>query len=198
MNQISRIYEALLNRREKICGKQEIVGIAKEYKKKFRAPISLPNTIKYLSRHKYIKRIFKSYYYINSVDERKRNYCHYEDKELLFTVLNKLGIKWYLGLGSALYLSGRKWQVPLVIHILNNEFSGKGKILSLNVKFSKVKESLFFGLKKAKTKNNAEYYYSSPVKTSLDAIYLKMPGELIKNKDVKKYLRHYPKWVGKK
>ena len=95
-------------------------------------------------------------------------------------------------------MSGKNWQVPRGIHILNNSFSGKTNILSLKVHFSKVKESLFFGLNRAKTKNKIEYLYSPPIKTSLDSIYLRISDKPIKNKEIKKYLRYYPKWVGKK
>jgi hypothetical protein len=195
----NKIYEALLNRKGKVCRKQEIVEIAEEYKQKFKSPINISNTVKYLNRHKYAKRIFQSFYYINSADERKRGYCFYEDKEMLFIVLNKLGIKWYVGLGSALYLAGKSWQVPRVLHILNNKFSGEKKILSLKVRFFNVRMSLFsFGLKKSKTANKIEYYYSDAAKTSLDLLYLRKSDKLIKNKQTKKYLKFYPKWLGEK
>lgn len=173
MKEINKVYEALLNRKEKVCHKAEIVAIIKEYKKKFRSKINLTNAFKYLSRHKYAKRIFQSYYYFNSLDERKRGFCWYEDKELLFVVLNKLNIKWYVGLDSALYLKGKSWQVPRVLHILNNKFSGEKRVLSLKVRFFRVKSSLFSGLKKGFTTNKIGFYYSSPDKVVLDKAYLK-------------------------
>lgn len=198
MKETNKIYEALINRKGKVCQKSEIVEIIKEYRKKFSSRINVDNTVKYLSRHKYIKRIFQGYYYINSIDERKRGYCFYEDKELLFIVLGRLKLRWYVGLGSALYLAGKSSQVPRVLHILNGKFSGERKILSLKVKFFKVKESLFFRLRKAETKNGAGYYYSTPVKTYLDMAYLGKSGGLAMNKQTKKYLKHYPKWLGKR
>ena len=85
------IFEALLNR-GKITSGAEIVGLSKEYKEKFK--IKTPNDLlKYLARHKYIRRIFEGFYYINSFDERTRNFFELEDKEILFRVLNKLKIK---------------------------------------------------------------------------------------------------------
>ena len=198
MVHIKRIYEALLNRREKVCLKSEIVQIINEYKKKFKCPLNIDNTVKYLSRHEYIKRIFNSYYYINSVDERKRGYRLYEDKELLFIILNKLKIKWYLGLRSALYIEGKSWQVPRTIHILNNKFSGTKKILSLKVIFFKIKEKLIFNIKKAVTTNKIPYFYSATAKTYLDLVYLRISDNLIKDNQTEKYIRYYPKWVGKK
>lgn len=197
-NTTIKIYEALLNRAEKVCRKSFIIEIIEEYNKKFKEKADINNTIKYLSRHNYIKRIFLEHYYINSLDERKRGYCKFEDKELLFVVLNNLNINWYLGLSSALYESGKSWQVPVVISIINNKFSGKRKILGLNIRFFKIKESLIFALKKGKTKNNISYFYSVPAKTYIDIIYLRISNRLPKNKDIKKYLKHFPKWVEKK
>lgn len=196
--EIKKIYEALLNRNEKVCNKEEIVSIIKEYKKKFNSKLNTINTIKYFSRHGYIKKIFRGYYYINSMDERKRKYCKYIDKELLFLVLNKAGIRWYLGLGSALYESGKSWQVPVMINIINNKISGKKKILGLNIRFYKTKENLIIGLKKARTKNNIMYYYSIPSKTYLDMVYFRVSNKLVKDSDTKKYIRYFPKWLEKK
>jgi len=197
-NKITKIYEALLNRVEKVCYKQEIVLLIKEYNRKFSAEIDIKEAIKYLSRHNYIKRIFNSFYYINSIDERKREYCRYEDRELLFSVLNKLSIKWYLGLSSALYESRNSWQVPVKMNIINNKFSGKRNILGVSVRFYKIKENLIFAVKKAKTKNNIRYFYSIPPKTYIDMVYLRTSKKLVNNKETKKYLKYFPKWVEKK
>mgnify|MGYP001562807382 CR=1 FL=1 len=198
MKNSNRIYEALCNRAEKICHKSMIVEIIKEYKEKFQRAINPGDVLKYLSRHSYIKRIFQSYYYINSIDERKREYCMYEDKELLFVVLNKLGIQWYVGLGSAYHLAGASWQVPRVLHIINNKFSGRRNVRSLRVIFYKMKSSLFVGTKQAKTKTGVRYFYSSPGKTALDEVYLRKARQLKHDRETKKYVRYYPQWVGKK
>lgn len=197
-NKITKIYEALLNRVERICDKIEIAVIIKEFNKKFKAKIEIDNAIKYLSRHGYIKRIFSSFYYINSVDERKRKFCKFEDRELLFLALNKLKLKWYIGLSSALYESGETWQTPIVINIVNNKFSGKRKILELNVRFFKIKERLIFAIKSVRTKNNINYFYSVPAKTYLDMVYFRVAEKIIKGKNIEKYLKRFPKWVEKK
>lgn len=196
-NNLKKIYEALLNR-NKINEKSQIAGLIKQYNKKFRTKINIENTIKYLSRHNYIKRIFLNFYYINSIDERKRKYCKFEDKELLFSVLNKLNLKWYLGLSSALYESGKTWQIPTTINIINSKFSGKKKILGIKIKFFKIKEKLIFGLRLSKTKHNINYSYSIPEKTYLDMIYLRINNAIPDNKETKKYIKKFPKWVEKK
>jgi predicted transcriptional regulator of viral defense system len=195
---ITKIYGAVLNRVNKICNKSEIALIIKEYNKKFNSKVDIERAIKYLSRHNYIKRIFLSFYYINSLDERKRGYCKYEDKELLFLVLSKINLKWYLGLSSALYESGKAWQIPIVISIINDRFSGKRRIMGLKVKFYKVKEKLIIGTKKNTTKNKAEYFYSVPSKTYLDIVYLRVSNKLVRDKDTKKYIKYFPKWVEKR
>ncbi len=196
MSKILTIYEALLNRKEKICHKSNIVEILKEYNKSI-GKINSDNAIKYLSRHKYIKRIILNYYYINSLDEKERNFCKYEDRELLFIVLNKLKIKWYFGLNSALYLIGKTWQTPNTITIINNKISGRKIVSGLRVRFIKIKENLIFGLKKAKTKNNIPYAYSNLAKTYLDLSYLRETDKLVSEKETKNYLKKYPKWLSK-
>ena len=197
-NNISKIYEAILNRAEKVIKKEEIEKIICEFNKSFKENLNSESAVKYLSRHNYIKRIFLSFYYVNSIDERKRKYYKFEDKELLFSVLNKLNIKWYLGLSSALHESGKTWQAPVIINIINNKFSGKRKILNLNIRFYKVKDNLIFALKSGKTKNNIEYFYSEPSKTYIDIVYLRINNKLVNDKNTKKYLKRFPGWVEKK
>lgn len=196
MSKILTIYEALLNRKEKICHKSNIVEILKEYNKSI-GKINSDNAIKYLSRHKYIKRIILNYYYVNSLDEKERNFCKYEYREILFIILNKLKIKWYFGLNSALYLLGKTWQTPNTITIINNKISGRKIILGLRVRFIKIKESLIFGLKEEKTKNNIPYAYSNLAKTYLDLAYLRETDKLVSEKETKNYLKKYPKWLSK-
>lgn len=196
MARMMSIYEALLNRVEKICYKPEIARIIDEYSKEVKK-INVKDAFKYLSRHKYIKRIFLKIYYINSVEERKRGFCEYEDKELLFTALNKLRIKWYLGLSYALYLNGKTWQAPNILHIINDQLSGARKILGLKARFHKIKPQLIFGVKKAETKHGISYSYSDLAKTYLDIIYLKESDKLINTKGTAKYIKKYPKWLRK-
>lgn len=196
MRVINTIHEALLNR-GKIFKKSEILHLLEEYKK-LKLSVNHKRIIEYLSKHNYIKRIFLEYYYINSYDERKRRFCNYSAKELVFSVLNREKIKWYLGLNTSIYEQGKTWQTPNMINIINLRISGKKKIVGLNVKFIKTKENLIFGLKESKTKNNIAYFYSDPAKTYLDKVYFRETNNLIRIKNTKEYLKKYPKWVGKK
>jgi hypothetical protein len=195
MGKLKSVYSALLNRGEKIMRRKEIVNLIEEYQKIEK--ISVANALWYLSRQKYIKRIFLDYYYINSIEEREQNFCKYLDKELLFLVLNKINLKWYLGLTSARYSGGKIWQTPNMLIILNNKFSGNRRIMGLKTRFIKLKESLIFALIKGKTDKGIEYYYSDKEKTWLDEVYLYKKGRITKDKKTKTYLKRYPKWLQK-
>lgn len=195
MRLVNTVHEYLLNR-GKIFSKSEIIEIIDGYKKMNKKNVG--NMIKNLSRYKFIKRIFLELYYVNSFDEKKRNFCKFEDRELVFMALNKIGIKWYVGLTSALYLGGRIWQTPNQLSIVNSRLSGIKKVEGLKVKFYKTKENLIFGLKKSKTSNGIEYFYSDPAKTYIDRVYFREANKLMRAKNTANYLTRYPKWVGKK
>jgi len=196
MGKLNTIYLALLNRGKKIVKREEIIKLIEEYNKKI-GKVSIKNALWYLSRRNYIKRIFLDYYYINSIEEKARKTCNLQDDELLFEVLNREKIKWYLGLNSALYESREIWQGINIPTIINNRISGKKKVAGMNVNFIKVKPNLIFGLLENKTKNNVVYFYSDPEKTRLDFAYLRKINNLVKNSKTKKYMKKYPKWIQK-
>jgi len=196
MTFIKGIHESLLNR-GKIFKKEEIIKVSEGYRKIVHSSAH-KKIIEYLSKNRYIKRVFLSYYYVNSYDERERRFCSYMDKELLFLVLNKEKIKWYIGLNTALYEQGKIWQTPNMIYIINNRISGKKKIVGANIKFLKIKDNLIFGLKEKETKNHVPYFYSDPAKTYIDSVYFKEVKHLTRIKNTKEYLRRFPKWVGKR
>ena len=196
MNFKNTLFEPLFNR-GKILLKQEISEIIAEHEKRFKSK-KRKDFLKYLSRHNYIRRVLVSLYYVNSFDERNRGFCEFEDKEILFMALDKLGVKWYVGLSSALHLQGKGWQTPSQLSIVNTKFSGIKKVFGLRVKFFKTKEIHFFGLKEGRTKHNIRYLYSDPAKTYIDRVYFKEDDKLVKVKNTQKYLKRYPKWVGRR
>ncbi len=196
MGKLNTIYQAIATRCEKISHKSDIVKIIKEYDASMQK-VNVKNALWYLSRHGYITRIFLDYYYINSIEERELGYRKgYDDKEILFIVLNKVKWKWYSGLTSALYEARAIWQVPNTLTIVNDRMTKQKKILGMDVHFVKIKKSLFFGLVSKKTKNNIQYYYSDPSKTELDFIYLKRHDKLSnKTEKTREYAKKYPKWL---
>ena len=197
MGKLKIIYLAILNRGKKMIKKEDIVNLIKDYNKKF-GMTGIANVLWYLSRHNYIKRIFLDYYYINSIEERELGTCMYEDKELLFEVLNKEKIKWYIGLNSSKYYLGEIWQFLIVLTIINNKFSVKRKINSMEVKFIKIKENLIFGLVARNTKNKIKFYCSNIQKTNLDLLYFKLTKKIFLDKKTKEYAKRFPKWLLKR
>jgi len=198
MGKLKTVYLAVSARCEKISHKSEIFKIIKEYNDSIKK-IDIHNAFWYLSRHGYIKRIFLNYYYINSIEERELNYKKgYEDKEIVYQVLNKVKWNWYIGLTSALYESGEILQVPNNITIINDRMTKNIKILGMDVKFIKMKKDLFFGLISNKTKNKIKYSYSDPAKTDLDFFYLRRHDKIDnKTRRAEEYIKKYPTWLQK-
>ncbi len=196
MGKLKTIYLALVNRKDNIVKKEEIIKLIGDYHRTLKK-VSIKDALWYLSRRNYIKRIFLDYYYINSIEEKERGFCNYEDRELLFEVLNRERIKWYMGSDSALNLLGENWQVPNVLTIINNKISGERKVVGMKVKFIKIKDNLIFGLKKNKTKNKVTYFYSDLQKTKLDFVYLREQNKVILDKKTREYMREYPRWLQK-
>jgi|GEM_PF-1771027 len=189
--------EALFNR-GKVLSKAEILAVAAEYSKAFGKPMDEKNLLKYLSRHGYVKRVFSGIYYVNSFDERNRGFFNFEDREIAFMALEKLGVKWYVGMESSLHAQGKGWQTPNRLSIVNDRFSGSKDVLGLRVRFFKAKGGLMFGLKKARTRNGIVYLHSDPAKTYLDRVYFHEANRLARVKNTRKYLARYPAWVGRK
>jgi hypothetical protein len=162
------------------------------------------NIIVNLRQNKDILYIFKGYYYLLSPKEKEGAYLKYSTNEMIYTILNKLNIKWYLGLYSALERNNIIWQGVVNPIIINSHISGEKKILEIKYHFHKIKRGLLdFGYIKKITKNRITFYYSDPEKTYIDFIYLnKNPSiELLNAKNGEKlriYLKNYSKKFKKK
>jgi len=157
-----------------------------------------------LRKNKDILYIFKGYYYVLNSKEKEGSYTEYSTNEMVYTILNKLNIKWYLGLHSALEKNNIIWQGVVNPIILNSNLSGEKKILDIKYQFHKVKKELLdFGHSKKITKNRITFYYSDPEKTYIDFFYFnkKIPSELsaVKNNEkLRLYLKNYSKNFKKK
>ena len=182
-NKISRkIIDKLRLNHEKILSKEEIIKTIKEYSKVYKTRVNLISLWTYLRKDNYIKRILGDYYYVYSLEERYNHYCKFSEEELVFLVLEKMKIKWYLGLENALKENKITWQALNIITIVNNHFSGIKKLGNSKFKFIKTKDNKFkFGLIKKKTNNLVTYFYSDSEKTYLDFLYF----YLYKGKDIK-------------
>jgi len=162
------------------------------------------NIIVNLRKNRDIIYVFKGYYYLLSSKEKEGSYNEYSTNEMVYAILNKLNIKWYLGLYSALERNNIIWQGVVNPIIVNSELSGEKKILEVKYKFYKMKrDKLDFGHIKKITKNRITFYYSDPEKTYIDFIYFNKnpPLELSnfkKNEKLRHYLKNYSKNFKKK
>jgi hypothetical protein len=162
------------------------------------------NIIINLRKNREIIYVFKGYYYLVNPKEKKGDYTEYSTSEMVYTVLNKLNIKWYLGLYSALEQNNIIWQGVVNPTIINSTISGEKKILGIKYQFHKIKrEILSFGYTKKTTKNRITYYYSDPEKTYIDFLYFNKnpPSEIAalkKKETLKLYLKNYSKNFKKK
>jgi hypothetical protein len=151
-----------------------------------------------LRRTKKIVYIWKGYYYIRDGEEIEKDYQKYSTEEIVFTILNKLGINWYIGLEGALEKHKLIWQAIILKTIINNVISGKITINEQTFIFKKIKANLIFGKKEVSSPNKVKLYYSDVEKTIIDYIYFnkKVPSELTNicdYKHMKKYLNILPK-----
>jgi len=208
-NKISRkIIDKLRLNHEKILAKKEIVKTIKEYSRVYKTKVNLISLWTYLRKNNYVKRILGDYYYVYSLEERYNHYCKFSEEELIFFILEKIDVKWYLGLESALKENKITWQALNIITIINNHFSGIKKLGNSKFNFIKTKDNKFkFGLIKKKTHNNVIYYYSDLEKTYLDFLYFysykgKDVKTMKKNLDFKikkskviKYAKYYSKKI---
>jgi len=162
------------------------------------------NIIVNLRKNKDILYIFKGYYYLLDSKEKEGSYTNYSTNEMVYAILNKLNIKWYFGLYSALERNNIIWQGVVNPIILNSDISDEKKILEIKYQFHKIKRELLdFGHIKKITKNRITFYYSDPEKTYIDFIYFNKnpPLELSNfknNEKLRSYLKNYSKNFKKK
>lgn len=208
-NRISRrIIDKLRLKNEKILSKEDIIKTIKEYSRVYKKKVNLISLWTYLRKSNYVKRILGDYYYIYSLEEKHNKYCKFSEEELIFLVLKKMKIKWYLALESSLKENKVIWQALNVITIINNKFSGIKKFGNSKFKLIKTNNKKFkFGLIKKKTNNKVKYFYSDLEKTYLDFLYFysyqgKNPEAIKKNLDFKidksklrKYAKNYSKKI---
>jgi len=171
-NKVSRkIIDKLRLKKENIFPKEDIFQIIKEYQKTYKRNVNLISLWTYLRKSDYVKRILGDYYYVYSLEERHHKFCRFSEEELVFLVLEKMNIKWYLGLERALIENKINWQVLNAAPIINNHFSGLKKFGNSRFRFIKTKEKRTFGLIDKMTNNQVKYFYSDPERTYLDFIH---------------------------
>lgn len=123
----------------------------------------------YISRG-YLVRILRGVYYVKTLEEYKFGKTP-DPMTLIAKAMNKLKLKWYFGLYTALRLNGATYEYYSRIFLVTPVITRPRPvtILGERIQFVKLKESLLgFGMVK-----RGEIQYSDPEKTLLDFIYLK-------------------------
>lgn len=164
------------------------------------------STIKYLEERKYLIRIFRGIFYIQSVTDYHSGHENYNHLEFVAKGLELKGVtNWYYGLHTALQLNNMTHEYFVIDDILNDSIFRQNTmtIKERKYNFRKISKKLFnFGIK-----NNGIVKYSDPEKTILDFIYLwkyngKHDRRIINDLSdwtknisidkIRKYSRHYP------
>jgi len=123
----------------------------------------------YLSQG-YLIRILRGVYYVKTLEEYKFGKTP-DPMTLIAKAMNKLNLKWYFGLYTALRLNGATYEYYSRIFLVTPVITRPRPVTVLGerVQFVKLKESLLgFGVIK-----RGEIQYSDLEKTLLDFIYLK-------------------------
>ncbi|MBI4044737.1 MAG: hypothetical protein HY392_03435 [Candidatus Diapherotrites archaeon] len=175
-----------------------------------RAGIPYVRAMNYLIKYKYVKRIFRGFFYVPSIAERKlkSDFPNVYEAIARGMAYKKAG-NWYFGLETAIKWSGITHEVFTIHYVVSDKiFRAKPiTILGTRVKFVKLKKELTnFGIKKTKK----GIPYSDLEKSLLDIIHLKKySGKSDQNirdyiiewfdeadrEKIKKYAKRYPKSV---
>ncbi len=180
----------------------------KEYCKALK--LDYTGVVHYLSKRKYLVRIFRGIFYVKSLEEFKLGRSKYNHLELVAKGLELKGVKnWYFGLHTALKLNNITHEHFVIEEVINDSLFRSRPISIAGYRFKFVKLSpplLKFGIKK----ENTLLRYSDSEKTILDFIYLYRQEGVpvdriladvsswssnISNNKLRKYSKHYPKTV---
>lgn len=178
---------------EKIISKEQLIKVICNV-----TPEDSDKIFKNLRKSNKIKYVFLNYYYILSEDEKKLKIIKYYPSEIVFGILNKLNVKWYISLEKSLELNNVVWQSYNKITIINNKISKKYRIFDTEFEFRKTKSELINNYNQNKTKNRITQNISTNEKNFIDFIYFNKPipkelkDSVDKNK-VKKILKAYKK-----
>ncbi|MFA4640528.1 type IV toxin-antitoxin system AbiEi family antitoxin domain-containing protein [Pyrococcus kukulkanii] len=181
--------------------KEELKDISKRF------GIDIDYFVNYMLSQGYIVRILRGVYYVRTIEEIGLKLAPNVFR-VIAKGLNKLKLRWYYGLFTALRLNGITHEYFNTIFVLNDKVvrSKTVEILGENVKFIKIKPDLAsFGIIKSD-----EVRFSDLEKTILDFVYLsrynkklkpRAEGVLVEYKDkinwviLCNYLQKYPKSV---
>ena len=163
--------------------------------------------VNYIIKYGYVVRVLRGVYYVKTIEEFKLRKS-VNPLKVLTLGMNRLNVKWYFGLYTALRLNGLTHEYYDVIFVLNDTIYRPKliKVAGEKVKFVKIKPNLIdFGI----VKRNG-FIYSDLEKTILDFIYLSRYGKISKytvkeliiefgnivdKEKIARYAKQYPKTV---
>ena len=188
--------QALDGLKQKIVSKQEICA----HLKRTINPRSTLTLFRSLRESKKISYIWKLHYYVRDAEEVEKDFNKMSPSEMMYIILDKLNINWYLGLESALAQNKVVWQAINRNIIINSKFSGTFVILRQVFQFKKMRKNLFFGVLELRNSQGTVWKYSDIEKTLIDFVYYKkkVPLDLSTRKNklkLKKYLLKVPKFL---
>jgi hypothetical protein len=177
----------LLNKR--YLSKEELEEICVTLK------LSYVNAVNYLSNNKYIFVIFRGFFYVPSIEERKLSSKIPDVFEAIEKAMEYKKVRnWYFGLETAIKNTGITHESFSIDFVVSDTIFRPRpiKILGRKIKFVKLKKELcVFGLKKEK------YVFSDLEKTILDIAYIKKySGE--NDVSIKNYLFEWVEKANKK
>jgi len=179
--------QALDGLKQKIVSRRDIEA----HLKKTINPISTFALFRNLRVSKKILYVWKQYYYVRDAEEVENDFNKMSSSEMIYIILNKLGISWYLGLESALAQNKVLWQAINRNIIINSKFSGTFVILKQEFEFKKMRKDLFFGICELRVGQSTVWKYSNIEKTIIDFVYYKkkVPFDLFAKQNKQKLKR---------
>ena len=191
--------QALDGLKQKIASKKEIWA---HLKRTINSKYTL-TLFRSLYESKKILYVWKQYYYIRDAEEVEKDFNKMAPSEMLYKILNKLSIDWYLGLESALEQNKIVWQAINRSIVINSKFSGTFVILKQVFQFKKMRKNLFFGVQELRNSQGTIWKHSDIEKTIIDFVYYKkkVPADLLAQKNktkLDKYLLKVPRFLRKK
>ncbi|MEA3514915.1 MAG: hypothetical protein U9R34_05540 [Nanoarchaeota archaeon] len=207
MKNITLILQKLKEENKDYFKKEDVKEIVKRIEKDFKISFNWASVWTYLRQQRYFTLLIKGHYlFLPKKDDRQLNYETTVDRKLC-SLLEKIGIDWYIGLDSALKIHKEKWQYSKKTVIVNSNITGKRKIGNRDYIFRLVRGKHFVD----KSLIKIDYMKVSTLeKTILDIIYfsrydrknmdyvLQEVKELLKKtnlKEVLKLSKSYPKTV---
>ncbi|HDP74025.1 MAG TPA: hypothetical protein ENN46_03675 [Candidatus Woesearchaeota archaeon] len=174
--------------------------------------VDYKSAVNYLLSNKYLERIFRGIFYINSLEERKTgvpriSYFLGVSKAMEIRKISN----WYFGLESALKLNRLTHEAFLVETIINDKTKNSRPVLVLGRKTKLTKVSAIsysFGIIEKASENKVKIFYSDTERTLLDMAFLLrynrrtiseirnvVSGYSYERAKLERYLKHYPKTI---